>query len=146
VLVALVIATVGSFGLAGLAVADRADRATELTVLDVGQGDAILLESARGSRRAGRRRTDPDRLLVALDERIPAWDRRLDVVVLTHPHEDHVAGLGRAARALRGRASLRAGYARSRSRLAGMGRRARDDDHPARALSTVVGCASTRSG
>ena len=38
---------------------------------------------------------DPDRVLVALDERIPPWDRRLDVVVLTHPHEDHVAGLAR---------------------------------------------------
>jgi competence protein ComEC len=36
---------------------------------------------------------DPDRLLVLLDQRIPTWDRRLDVVVLTHPHEDHVAGL-----------------------------------------------------
>ena len=33
--------------------------------------------------------------LLALDERIPPWDRRLDVVVLTHPHEDHVAGLAR---------------------------------------------------
>ena len=36
---------------------------------------------------------DPDRLLVALDERLPPWDHRLDVVVITHPHEDHVAGL-----------------------------------------------------
>ena len=93
VLVALIIATAGSFGLAGLAVAERADRATQLTVLDVGQGDAILLESARGSRLLVDGGPDPDRLLVALDEHIPAWDRRLDVVVLTHPHEDHVAGL-----------------------------------------------------
>ena len=36
---------------------------------------------------------DPDRLLVALDARVPPWDRRIDLVVLTHPHEDHVAGL-----------------------------------------------------
>jgi competence protein ComEC len=36
---------------------------------------------------------DPDRLLMLLDQRIPTWDRRLDTVVLTHPHEDHVAGL-----------------------------------------------------
>ena len=34
----------------------------------------------------------PSRLLLALDERIPPWDRRIDVLVLTHPHEDHVAG------------------------------------------------------
>ncbi len=36
---------------------------------------------------------DPDRLLTLLDQRLPAWDRRIDLVVLTHPHEDHVAGL-----------------------------------------------------
>jgi len=36
---------------------------------------------------------DPSGLLQALDERLPPWDRRLDIVVLTHPHEDHVAGL-----------------------------------------------------
>jgi beta-lactamase superfamily II metal-dependent hydrolase len=32
-------------------------------------------------------------LLVALDRRIPPWDRRIDAVILSHPHEDHVAGL-----------------------------------------------------
>ena len=93
VLAALLIATIGSLGLAGLAIADRVDRSTVLTVLDVGQGDAILLETSRGSRMLVDGGPDPDRLLVALDERIPAWDRRLDVVVLSHPHEDHVAGL-----------------------------------------------------
>jgi competence protein ComEC len=36
---------------------------------------------------------DPDRLLVELDRRLPPWDRRIDILVLTHPHEDHVAGL-----------------------------------------------------
>jgi hypothetical protein len=30
--------------------------------------------------------------LIALDERLPAWDRRIDIRP-THPHENHVAGL-----------------------------------------------------
>ena len=71
----------------------RPDGATRLTVLDVGQGDAILVETRTGARMLVDGGPDPERLLLALDERIPPWDRRLDVVVLTHPHEDHVAGL-----------------------------------------------------
>ena len=76
-----------------LASAHRTDGATRITVLDVGQGDAILVESGRGARMLIDGGPDPDRLLIELDRRLPPWDRRLDVVVLTHPHEDHVAGL-----------------------------------------------------
>ena len=55
---------------------------------------------------------DPDRLLVELDRRLPPWDRRIDVLVLTHPHEDHVAGLAAAPRALpRSAGSTRRGCA-----------------------------------
>ena len=77
------------------ALSDAAGRATRITVMDVGQGDAILLETRTGARMLIDGGPDPDRILLALDERIPPWDRRLDVVVLTHPHEDHVAGLAR---------------------------------------------------
>jgi competence protein ComEC len=77
----------------GLAVAHRPDGSTKITVLDVGQGDAILVEGGRGGRLLVDGGPDPDRLLIELDERLPPWDRRIDVVVLTHPHEDHVAGL-----------------------------------------------------
>ena len=71
----------------------RPDGTTRITVLDVGQGDGILVEGGRGGRLLIDGGPDPDRLLVALDERLPPWDRSLDAVVLTHPHEDHVAGL-----------------------------------------------------
>ena len=77
----------------GLALAHRPDGSTTITVLDVGQGDAILVEGDRGGRMLVDGGPDPDRLLVELDRRLPPWDRRIDVVVLTHPHEDHVAGL-----------------------------------------------------
>ncbi len=77
----------------GLAIAHRPDGSTRVTVLDVGQGDAILIEGGRGARMLVDGGPDPDRLIIELDERLPPWDRRIDVVVLTHPHEDHVAGL-----------------------------------------------------
>jgi competence protein ComEC len=76
-----------------LVAAHRPDGVTRITVLDVGQGDAILVEGSRGGRMLVDGGPDPDRLLVELDRRLPPWDRRLDVVILTHPHEDHVAGL-----------------------------------------------------
>jgi competence protein ComEC len=73
--------------------AARADGRLHITVLDVGQGDSILIEGPSGGRALVDGGPDPDRLIALLDARIPIWDRRIDLVVLTHPHEDHVAGL-----------------------------------------------------
>ena len=71
----------------------RPDGRLHVTVLDIGQGDAILLQGANGGRMMIDTGPDPDRLMTVLDARIPSWDRRIDVVLLTHPHEDHVGGL-----------------------------------------------------
>ncbi|HET7703487.1 MAG TPA: ComEC/Rec2 family competence protein, partial [Candidatus Limnocylindrales bacterium] len=88
-----VLALAVAVGGLGLALTHRADGIARITVLDVGQGDAILVEGGRGGRLLVDGGPDPDRLIVELDRRLPPWDRRVDVVVLTHPHEDHVAGL-----------------------------------------------------
>ncbi len=90
---ASVIALMIAATVAGGVVAARPSAAPRVTILDVGQGDAILVEGSRGARLLVDGGPDPDRLLVALDRRIPAWDRRIDAVILSHPHEDHVAGL-----------------------------------------------------
>jgi len=82
-----------SVAVAGAVVVARPAGLASVTILDVGQGDAILVEGARGGRLLIDGGPDPDRLLVALDRRIPPWDRRIDAVILSHPHEDHVAGL-----------------------------------------------------
>ena len=79
--------------IAGAVVVSRSGGVARVSVLDVGQGDAILVEGSRGGRLLIDGGPDPDRLLVELDERIPPWDRRIDAVILSHPHEDHVAGL-----------------------------------------------------
>ena len=86
-LLALVVA------LATVAAVARPDGRLHVVALDVGQGDAILVETPAGGRLLVDGGPDPDRLLVDLDERIPPWDRRIDLVVVTHPHEDHVGGL-----------------------------------------------------
>jgi competence protein ComEC len=79
--------------LAGSVVAARPDGSVHIIVLDVGQGDSILLEGDRGGRILIDGGPDANVLMTDLDRYIPTWDRRLDAIVLTHPHDDHVAGL-----------------------------------------------------
>jgi competence protein ComEC len=78
---------------AGSVVAARPDGSVHVIVLDVGQGDSILLEGDRGSRVLVDGGPDANVLMTALDRYVPSWDRRLDAIVLTHPHDDHAAGL-----------------------------------------------------
>ena len=60
--------------------------------LDVGQGDAILI--SQGSQQilidGGR---DGKLLLEKLGAHIPFWDRNIEIVIMTHPDADHIAGL-----------------------------------------------------
>ena len=72
----------------------RADRSGVLTVafLDVGQGDAIYVEAPNGNQLLidggpGRQ------TLRVLGSVMPFWDRSLDLVLATHPDQDHVGGL-----------------------------------------------------
>lgn len=88
-LTALLVLAVG-----GITAAGRGpDGRVRVVALDVGQGDAILVEGDRGGRLLVDGGPDPERLLVALDARVPPWDRHLDLIVVSHPHEDHVGGL-----------------------------------------------------
>ena len=101
---------------AGGVVAARPAASPRVSILDVGQGDAILVEGSRGGRLLIDGGPDPDRLLVALDRRIPPWDRRIDAVILSPPARGSCRRSGLAARALPRRPRLRAGDARPRAR------------------------------
>ncbi|MBI4233531.1 MAG: DNA internalization-related competence protein ComEC/Rec2 [Chloroflexi bacterium] len=72
------------------------DGRLHVVFLDVGQGDAILLQTPSGRQVLVDGGPDPRRLARALGSRLPFWDRGLDLVVLTHPHRDHIAGLNEA--------------------------------------------------
>lgn len=75
----------------GVAIAE-ANRLLRMTFFDVGQGDAIFIETPAGNQVLIDGGTD-NRILAKLGETMPFWDRSLDMVILTHPHADHVAGL-----------------------------------------------------
>ncbi len=61
--------------------------------LDIGQGDAILVTTPHGRQVLVDGGPSGVRLARELGEVLPHWDRSLDVVVLTHPQEDHMGGL-----------------------------------------------------
>lgn len=71
---------------------DRETDNLEIYFLDVGQGDAIFIESPTG----GRVLIDggPNRkVLSELGKILPFGDKRIDVVIETHPDADHIIGL-----------------------------------------------------
>ncbi len=68
------------------------DRSLEIYFLDVGQGDSILIETPEkeiilidGG--------PGDQVLTDIGHILPPWIRKIDILVLTHPHADHINGL-----------------------------------------------------
>jgi competence protein ComEC len=61
--------------------------------MDVGQGDAILIEDPAGHRILVDGGPSGRAISEALGRETPFWDKGLDLVVLTHPEEDHLNGL-----------------------------------------------------
>ena len=62
-------------------------------VFDVGQGDAIFIRTPDGQKLLVDGGPDGAVLERELGEALPFWDRRLDMVMLTHPDGDHLTGL-----------------------------------------------------
>lgn len=76
-----------------VAALSQPDGLLHLYVLDVGQGDALLVVTPNGRRMLVDGGPSPSAVLDGLGRHLAPWDRRLDVVALTHPDDDHVAGL-----------------------------------------------------
>jgi competence protein ComEC len=64
-----------------------------VTFLDVGQGDAILIEGPDGHRVLVDGGPGGQPISEALARNLPFDDRRIDLVVPTHPDADHISGL-----------------------------------------------------
>jgi competence protein ComEC len=63
-----------------------------VSFLDVGEGDAILVQ--KGNKQilidGG---PSPQEITLQLSKHMAFWDRTIDLVILTHPHQDHLGGL-----------------------------------------------------
>ena len=64
----------------------------KVNVLDIGQGDSIFIETPNMHQILIDGGPDSS-VLGKLQNKMPFWDRNLDVVILTHPDKDHVMGL-----------------------------------------------------
>ncbi len=63
----------------------------EVIFLNVGQGDAILVQQGNFQMLVD---TGPDESIIfALSKYMPWYDREIEVLLLTHPHEDHIGGI-----------------------------------------------------
>lgn len=69
------------------------DGKLHVVFFDVGQGDAIFIQTPQGRQVLIDGGPDPTALTTALGRRLPFWDRNLDLVILTHPDTDHLTGL-----------------------------------------------------
>jgi len=74
------------------AVAVKPDDRLHVSFLNVGQGDAILIQ--KGDYQilidGG---PSPQAVCLEIGDSMPFWDRTIELVVLTHPHDDHLCGL-----------------------------------------------------
>ncbi|MDO8559886.1 MAG: MBL fold metallo-hydrolase [bacterium] len=96
------LASVGAaLALAGWVLAPMFGRGMlQVRFFDIGQGDAMLVTTPAG----GHIVVDggPDNgLLHKIGPALPVWDRTIELVVLTHPHADHLVGLVELARRYR---------------------------------------------
>lgn len=67
-------------------------KSLEVDFFDVGQGDAILIKTPEHERilvDGG----PGNSVLAKLGENLPFYDKDIDLIILTHPHADHLTGL-----------------------------------------------------
>jgi len=72
---------------------EPASGALSITFLDVGEGDAILIDDSFGNQILIDGGYDSQKLLTKLDKAMPFHDRRIELVMLTHPDDDHLNGI-----------------------------------------------------
>ncbi|MBE2198016.1 MAG: DNA internalization-related competence protein ComEC/Rec2 [Anaerolinea sp.] len=73
--------------------ATQPDGHLHVTFFDVGQGDAIFIQTPNGRQILVDGGYYPSVLSDELGRRIPFWDRDIDMLIATHPDADHVTGL-----------------------------------------------------
>ena len=72
--------------------ANQKDGLLKIYFLDIGQGDSILIETPSGRQILVDGGPD-NKVLEKLGQHVPFYDHDIDVVLVSHPHADHITGL-----------------------------------------------------
>jgi len=64
-----------------------------VSFLNVGQGDAILIQIPNHQNILIDGGPDPQKINLELSKRLPFWDRTIDLMISTQPQADHITGL-----------------------------------------------------
>jgi len=89
VIAPLLIATV----LVWATIINMPDDKLHVSILDVGQGDAILIQTPNQQDILIDGGPSPQAIGLELGKKLPFWDKTIDLVILTQPQADHVTGL-----------------------------------------------------
>jgi competence protein ComEC len=76
-----------------VAVLNTPDDKLHVSILDVGQGDAILVQTPSHQNILIDGGPSPRAIDLELSKKLPFWDRTVDLVILTEPQADHMTGL-----------------------------------------------------
>lgn len=63
----------------------------QIFFFDVGQGDSALIQ--KGEQQTLIDGGPDDQVLAELGKVMPVWDRKIETIILSHPHADHLTGL-----------------------------------------------------
>lgn len=70
---------------------EKYEKTTMVTFLDVGEGDAILISQGQNQILIDGGRSGKE-LLAHMGRHMPFWDRRVEIIIATHPDADHIGG------------------------------------------------------
>ena len=69
------------------------DKYLHVSYLDIGQGDAILVQTPSGQNILIDGGPSSQDLCLELSNKLPFWERTIDLIISTQPHADHITGL-----------------------------------------------------
>ena len=88
----VIILCLSVFSFSTHSIASQKDGLLKVYFLDVGQGDSIFVETPNGNQILIDGGPD-NKVIQKLAKVMPFYDHDIDMVIATHPHADHIAGL-----------------------------------------------------